>query len=241
MRARRWGPSGMLPLRRESEMQAEIGFRMGLGVGGDFGEPRTGDHDGGGGDELLVEGGKAGDIFGVGDGEIVGVENEQLGGDGIAEANLERLAGPGDEDGGVIGRDFPVAAGFDEGERVAKVERFGGGFVGVTPAAMADDDGGFAVFVEGFLVGLQLGVAELAVANGGDEVGLGLHLAVGVCPGEAVIEEAKESGRVCVEQCGVKGFVGAEQVAVSIGKRCACGDERGDKKNRRGTQSGCSA
>ncbi len=72
-------------------MQSEIGVRMGLGVVGNFGEPWTGNHDAGGSRCVSVESIEAGSIFGVGDGEIIGVDNQKLRICGIAEAFGDRL------------------------------------------------------------------------------------------------------------------------------------------------------
>ena len=60
-------------------MKAEIGVRMDLGVVRDFGEPGAGNHDAGGSSRMFVEGVEAGGVFGVCDGEVVGVDDEQLG------------------------------------------------------------------------------------------------------------------------------------------------------------------
>ena len=79
-------PAIGLPFAGEGEVQAEIGVGMSFGVVGDFGEPGTRNHDAGGRDVVLVEGFEAGGVFGVGDGEVVGVKDEQLGVGGIAEA-----------------------------------------------------------------------------------------------------------------------------------------------------------
>jgi hypothetical protein len=67
-------------------MQAEIGVGVGLWVSGDLGEPGRGDHDAGGGDGVTIKGLEAGGVFGVGDGEVVGVNDEKLGSGRIAEA-----------------------------------------------------------------------------------------------------------------------------------------------------------
>lgn len=60
-------------------MKTEIGVGMGFGVSGDFGDPRAGNHDAGRRCGMLVEGGEAGSVFRVGDGEVVGVDDEKLG------------------------------------------------------------------------------------------------------------------------------------------------------------------
>ena len=67
-------------------MEAEIGIGMSLGVVGDFGEPRAGNHDAGGSCRAFVEGIEAGNVLGVRDGEVVGVDDEELGIGGIAQA-----------------------------------------------------------------------------------------------------------------------------------------------------------
>ena len=67
-------------------MKAEVGFGMRFGVVGDFGEPGTGNHDAGGGGSVLVEGVEASDVFRVGDGEVVGVDDEEFGIARIAQA-----------------------------------------------------------------------------------------------------------------------------------------------------------
>ena len=67
-------------------MQAEVGVGMGFRVGRNFAEPGAGNHDAGGGDGAAVECVKAGGVFGVGDGKIVGVEDEELGIARVAEA-----------------------------------------------------------------------------------------------------------------------------------------------------------
>ncbi len=79
-------PAVGFPFAGESQVQAEVGVGMGFGVVGNFGQPRAGNHDAGGGDGMLVERVEAGGVFGVGDGEIVGVDDEEFRVGGIAEA-----------------------------------------------------------------------------------------------------------------------------------------------------------
>ena len=81
-----WTPAIGFPLAGEGQVQAEVGVGMGFGVVGNFGEPRAGNHDAGGGDRLLVERVEAGGVLGVSDGEIVGVDDEEFRVGGIAEA-----------------------------------------------------------------------------------------------------------------------------------------------------------
>jgi hypothetical protein len=57
---------------------------MRLGIGGDFGEPRAGNHDAGGRGRVPVEGVETGGIFRVGDRKIVGVDDKKLRVAGIA-------------------------------------------------------------------------------------------------------------------------------------------------------------
>jgi Tfp pilus assembly protein PilP len=57
---------------------------MRLGVGGDLGEPRAGNHDASGRGGVSVESVEAGSVLGVGDGEVVGVDDKELGIAGIA-------------------------------------------------------------------------------------------------------------------------------------------------------------
>ena len=79
-------PAVGFPFAGEGEVQAEIGVRMSFGVVRDFGEPGTGNHDAGGGGGAFVEGVEAGGVFGVRDGEIVGVDDQEFRVGGIAEA-----------------------------------------------------------------------------------------------------------------------------------------------------------
>ena len=59
---------------------------MGFGVVGDFQQPGARDHDAGGGDGVLIERVEAGGVFGVRDGEVVGVNDEEFRIGRIAEA-----------------------------------------------------------------------------------------------------------------------------------------------------------
>ena len=68
-------PAVSAPLAGESQVQAEIGVGMGFRIGGNFGEPWAGNHDAGGGDGVTVERVETGSVLGVGDGEIVGVND----------------------------------------------------------------------------------------------------------------------------------------------------------------------
>ena len=79
-------PAVGFPLGGEGEVQAEVGVGMSFGVVGNFGEPGAGNHDAGGGGGVLVEGVEAGGVFGVSDGEIVGVDDEEFRIGGVAEA-----------------------------------------------------------------------------------------------------------------------------------------------------------
>ena len=78
VRRRDAAPAIRLPFAGEREMQAEIGVRMRPGVRGDLGDPRRRHHDARGRDGALVERVEACRIDGMGDGEIVRVENEEL-------------------------------------------------------------------------------------------------------------------------------------------------------------------
>jgi hypothetical protein len=59
---------------------------MRLGVGGDLGEPRAGNHDAGGRGRVPVEGVEAGGVLGVGDREVIGMDDKKLGIARVAEA-----------------------------------------------------------------------------------------------------------------------------------------------------------
>src|SRR5262249_3814882 len=59
-------------------MQSEIRVRMRFGVIGDFCKPWAWNEDGGGGDCALLQGSKAGVIYRVSDGKVVGMDNQQL-------------------------------------------------------------------------------------------------------------------------------------------------------------------
>jgi len=84
------------PIRVESEMDAEVGVGMGFRPLRDFGKPRAGNEDAGGSDPVIVEGFFGGGVDGVHHTEVVGVDDEEAGSGGIAEALSD-----GD---GVVGR-----------------------------------------------------------------------------------------------------------------------------------------
>ncbi len=84
-------PAVGFPFAGECEVQAEIGVRMSLCIGRDFGEPGAGNNDAGGRSRMFVECIEAGCVLGVGDGEVVGVDDQQLRVCGIAEAFSDRL------------------------------------------------------------------------------------------------------------------------------------------------------
>ncbi len=67
-------------------MNSEVGVGMRFRVIGDFGEPRSGHDDAGGGDVALIQCFEAGGVFGMGDRKVIGVNDEQFCFGGIAEA-----------------------------------------------------------------------------------------------------------------------------------------------------------
>src|SRR5215813_9528350 len=64
---------------------------MGSRIGSYFAKPRTGNHHGSGTDELVGERRETCDVFGVRNGEIIGIENNQLGIGRIAKPHLQGL------------------------------------------------------------------------------------------------------------------------------------------------------
>ncbi|MGA7753980.1 MAG: hypothetical protein WCB05_14190 [Candidatus Sulfotelmatobacter sp.] len=56
-------PAVSFPFAGESQVKAEIGAGMRLGVVSDLSEPRAGNHDAGRGGGVFVEGVEAGDVF----------------------------------------------------------------------------------------------------------------------------------------------------------------------------------
>src|ERR1051326_833840 len=79
-------PPISFPFAGEGEVQSEVGVGMALRVVSHFVDPRAGDHNAGGRGGVAVEGIEAGNVFGVGDGEVVGVNDEELGIARVAEA-----------------------------------------------------------------------------------------------------------------------------------------------------------
>jgi hypothetical protein len=67
-------------------MQAQVGIRMSLCVGGDFGEPGARHHDAGGSYGILVKRVEAGSVHGMGDGEIVSMDDKKFRVGRIAQA-----------------------------------------------------------------------------------------------------------------------------------------------------------
>jgi hypothetical protein len=71
-------PAVGFPLAGEGQVQAKVRVRMSFRILGDFAQPRTRNDDAGGGDSMFVERVEAGGVFGVSDGEIVGVNDEEF-------------------------------------------------------------------------------------------------------------------------------------------------------------------
>jgi len=111
-----------------------------------------------------------------------------------------------------------VLTRFYQGKCVAELERFR--FVGVAELGTAGDDRGLAVFMDSLLIGPQLRVMLLASANMVEQVGFRLHDAVGVRPGEAIVEDERKSRGIRLTQSFVKGSVDLEKVRLSIGDGC---------------------
>ena len=59
-------------------MKTKVGVGMSFSVDGNLIQPGAGNHDAGGGNGTLVERVEAGGIFGVGNREVVGVEDEEF-------------------------------------------------------------------------------------------------------------------------------------------------------------------
>ena len=74
-------------------MQSEVDSGMGFRVGSYFGKPRTGNHHRGGTDELVVEHRETCDVFGVQNGEVIRIENDELGIGRITKPHLQGLGG----------------------------------------------------------------------------------------------------------------------------------------------------
>jgi len=74
-------------------MDAEVGVRMSFGPLGYFGEPRARNEDAGGRDPVFIEGFEDGGVDGVHHAEIVGVDDEEAGIGGVAEALGEGFGG----------------------------------------------------------------------------------------------------------------------------------------------------
>src|SRR5512141_3149796 len=79
-------PAIRLPFARERQMYPEICIGMRLRVGGNLGDPRCWDHDARGRDNTFVERVKACCVFRVGDAEIIGVKDQELGVSWMAES-----------------------------------------------------------------------------------------------------------------------------------------------------------
>src|SRR6266436_1327087 len=79
-------PTIHFPFTREGEVQTQIGVRMFLCVGSDFSEPGARHHDAGGSYGILVKRVEAGSVHGMGDGEIVGVDDKKFRVGRIAQA-----------------------------------------------------------------------------------------------------------------------------------------------------------
>src|SRR5258705_11085237 len=97
------------------------------------------------------------------DRKIIGIEDQQLGITWMAKADLQRLPGARRKNRGVISSDFPFSPSLHKRQRVAQLERFR--CVSVASSRMARDHRGPCIFVESFLVGAQLRVAQLPTAN----------------------------------------------------------------------------
>jgi len=80
------GPTVAAPVRVKREMDAEVGVGVSFGPLCDFGEPRTGNENAGGSDPVLFEGFDGGGVDGVHHAEIVGMNDEEAGVGGVAEA-----------------------------------------------------------------------------------------------------------------------------------------------------------
>ena len=87
------GPTIAGPIGVEGEMDAEVGVGMRFGPLSDFRKPRARNENAGGRDPVLFEGFFDGSVDGVHHGEVVGVDDEQPGIRGVAEALRESLAG----------------------------------------------------------------------------------------------------------------------------------------------------
>lgn len=74
------------PIGVESEMDAEVGIRMGLGPLGDLGKPGAGDENTSGSDPVIFKGFLDGGVDSVHHAEIIGVNDEETRIGGVAEA-----------------------------------------------------------------------------------------------------------------------------------------------------------